>query len=58
MEMNNTVINFQKPVAQYKFVNVTCSVYDKSKIPNKFQRWMQKICFGIEWEIFNNEKSS
>lgn len=39
-------LRFNKPVGYLKFMNITVALH--GKIPNKFQIWMLKKCFGFE----------
>lgn len=48
-----TICEPLKPVAIVRMADMSIGVF--GKIPNRFQRWMQKICFGIEWEVIKEK---
>mgnify|MGYP000415247376 FL=1 len=50
-EANILIINPIEPKAKIKIGNSYFCVFDSKDIPNAFNRFMQRLILGIEWEM-------
>lgn len=41
-----------------RFGEVTLVPSEDFKVPNRFQRWMHKVCFGFIWEKIDDTKTT
>ena len=54
MDREAVCVGVERPVGHLKFMNITVGLF--GKLPNKFQRWMMKKCFGFEIEECKDER--